>query len=66
MTLVQKHILYIFLSEIATLICKPVHLANRALDLTRRIENIPGRSPVKIVENKLLRLFISDYLSLIF
>ncbi|OXU17187.1 hypothetical protein TSAR_016638 [Trichomalopsis sarcophagae] len=34
-------------------------LANRSLDLTHGVENIPDRSPVKLIEKNLLRLHIS-------
>ncbi|OXU21396.1 hypothetical protein TSAR_001114 [Trichomalopsis sarcophagae] len=39
----------------------PRELANRALDLSRVKENIPGRSPIKLIEANLLRLQISLY-----
>ncbi|XP_003427012.1 uncharacterized protein LOC100678588 [Nasonia vitripennis] len=39
----------------------PRQLANRPLDLSKVKENIPGRSPVAVIEANLLRLQISLY-----
>ena len=36
-------------------------LANRAFDLTKGVVNIPGRSPVRLIEQSKLRLLISKY-----
>ncbi|XP_031789255.1 uncharacterized protein LOC100679713 [Nasonia vitripennis] len=40
----------------------PRQLANRALDISKVKENIPGRSPIAVIEANLLRLQISLYL----
>ncbi|OXU20225.1 hypothetical protein TSAR_015326, partial [Trichomalopsis sarcophagae] len=51
--LLQTHKPQIFLGE--------RNLSNRALDLTRRVKNIPNRSPVKLIESDIIRLLMSIY-----
>ncbi|XP_031776686.1 pollen-specific leucine-rich repeat extensin-like protein 1 [Nasonia vitripennis] len=59
--LLQRHKPQVFLIELAVLIWGERNLCNRALDLTRGVENIPNRSPVKLIEKDILRLLISLY-----
>ncbi|XP_023246020.1 uncharacterized protein LOC106641049 [Copidosoma floridanum] len=47
-----------FLIDVAMRLWTPAKLANRALDMTKPIENIPSRSPVKQIESNKLRLLI--------
>ena len=49
----------LFLTELATNIWTDINLCNRAFNLSRPIDSIPGRSPVKLIERHLLRLLIS-------
>ncbi|OXU18869.1 hypothetical protein TSAR_003948 [Trichomalopsis sarcophagae] len=59
--LLQTHKPQIFLIELSVIFWGEKDLANRALDLTRGVKNIPNRSPVKLIEKEFLRLLISIY-----
>ncbi|XP_031778666.1 uncharacterized protein LOC116416101 [Nasonia vitripennis] len=50
-----------FLIYLALHIWDSRDLCNRALDVSKVNNHIPGRSPVKLIENNLLRLLISLY-----
>ena len=57
----QIQIATTFLGELIYVLWKPSELANRALDLTKTVNCIPNRSPVKLIQHNLLRLLISNY-----
>lgn len=49
----------LFANDLATAIWSKRDLVNRAMSLTKPIKNLPGRSPVKVVEKSKQRLYIS-------
>ena len=55
----QKPSLFIY--DLTAVLWTPYELANRALDLTKPVINIPDRSPIKLIESNRLRLLISKY-----
>jgi len=57
----QKRKPSLFLNDLALILWNEKDLSNRAFDLTRKVQNIPNRSPVKLIEKQKLRLLISLY-----